>query len=158
MIRFYEKCEYSINLPNLVANIYPFSELKQTTIKNNSFCDRNETTNFLPSSNLCSFYQFDHLFMCQIPENQLRVSRDRGTPLICNNKLAGLLSIIIPANTTNSADFCFKTLQTRAFYTNVALFEKWIHSVIAVNCPAYMADGNPIPIIPISPPYQSSFT
>lgn len=93
--------------------------------------------------------------MCQIPENQLRLSRDRGTPLICDNKLAGLLSIIIPANTTNSTDICSRTLKTNAYYTKVSLFEKWIHSIIAINSPDHTMDGRPINLIPSSPPYES---
>lgn len=106
---------------------------------------------------LCSFYQFDHSFMCQVPESQLRLNRDRGTPLICDNKLAGLMSVIVPSNITNSTETCTRTLRANAFYTKVALYEKWIRSLMAVNSPEHTADGKPIPIIPIAPPYESEF-
>lgn len=112
-----------------------------------------EVANF----DLCSFYEFDHPFMCSIPESQLRLSRDRGLGLICDNKLAGLLSIIIPTSITNSTDMCARTLKTYSYYTNVALYEKWIHNVIGVNTPPHTANGKPISIIPNSSPYQSTF-
>lgn len=104
---------------------------------------------FLP---IITFYIF-----VQISEDQLRLNRDRGTPLICDNRLAGLLSIIIPSSITNSTE-CSRTLQTMAYYTNVVLYEKWLHNVIGVNSPPYTANGTPIPIIPNSPPYQSTQT
>lgn len=125
-------------------------------VVNNSNCYSNRT-NYLPEANncsLCSFYYFDHTFMCQIDESQLKLNRDRGTPLICNNKLVGVLSVIIPSIVTNSTLYCSKTLQTYAYYTNVPLFDKWIHSVIAVNAPPHAVDGKPIPLIPVSPPYK----
>lgn len=93
--------------------------------------------------------------MCNIDEYQLRFNRDRGTPLICDNKIVGVLSVIIPPNIINQTIYCARTLQTYAYYTEIALYEKWIHSVIAVNAPQHSIDGKPIPLIPISPPYQS---
>ncbi|XP_055302820.1 trypsin-like isoform X2 [Sitodiplosis mosellana] len=151
----YEKCIYSINTPNS-TDLYPFTDFKRTTAVNNSVCYGNASE--IDSTNICSFYEFDHPFMCQIPADQLRLSRDRGTPLICDNKLAGLLSIIIPANTTNSTDNCARTLKTNAAYVNVALYEKWIHSIIGINSPEHTADGKPINLIPASPPYQNHLT
>lgn len=133
--------------------MYPFSQLQQTTVVNNDNCYANRTN--ISETNLCSFYQFDHSFMCQIDESQLKLNRDRGTPLICDNKIVGILSVIIPSNVTNSTDYCIRTLKTVAYYVNIALFEKWIHSIIAVNSPLHASDGKPIPLIPLSPPYQS---
>lgn len=138
--------------------MYPFSELRQTSVVNNDFCYGNKS-NYMPEVNnrsLCSFYDFDHPFMCKIPFNQLSLNRDRGTPLICENKLVGILSIIIPSNVTNSIDSCVRTLRTYAYYIEVGLYEKWIHSVMAVNSPTHASDGKPISLIPSSPPYQSS--
>lgn len=103
---------------------------------------------------LCSFYDFDHSFMCQVPENQLRLNRDRGTPIICDNTLVGILSVIIPAN---SSEICIRTLRTHAYFTKVPLYEKWMHSVIGVNTPSHTVDGKPISIVPDSPPFQSLF-
>ncbi|XP_031619012.1 chymotrypsin-like protease CTRL-1 [Contarinia nasturtii] len=156
----YNKCIYSVNKPNMGQNdLYPFGEVRQTTVVNNSICHGN-LSSFLPQNNtnkMCSFYQFDHSFMCQVPESQLSLNRDRGTPLICDNTLAGLMSAIIPTNITNSTDTCTKTLRTYAYYTRVARFEKWIRSMMN-NSPEHMPDGKPIPIIPISPPYQNNLT
>lgn len=94
--------------------------------------------------------------MCQLPETQLKYSRDRGTPLICDNaKLVGILSVIIPANITDSINVCTRTLRTNAFYTKISTYGKWIHSIIAVNSPTYSANGKPVPLVPLSPPFQS---
>lgn len=93
--------------------------------------------------------------MCQVPENQLKLSRDRGTALICENKLVGILSVIIPPHLTNSTNVCTRSLRTHALYTKVSLYDKWIHSVMAVNSPTYYANGKPIPLVPVVPAYQS---
>lgn len=95
--------------------------------------------------------------MCQVPENQLRLNRDRGTALICDDKLIGILSVIIPANYSNSTnDFCSNTLQTNAYYTIVPLYLNWIHGIIGTKTPSQSYDGKPIPILPAAPSYQSS--
>lgn len=90
-------------------------------------------------------------------ENQLRLSNDRGTPLICNNKLAGLLSVIIPVgNSTNSTNqSCSTTLDTMAYYTKIAPYTKWIHSIIGVNLPE-ISNGQPAAIVPDAPPFQGN--
>lgn len=94
--------------------------------------------------------------MCHIPDSQLRVSSDRGTPLICDNKLAGILSIIIAVNKGQfNIDSCTKSLHTYAYYTGMHLYENWIHSVIGVNAPSHTPEGHPIPLIPDTLPYQS---
>lgn len=172
----YRDCSYSINTSNVcmnwwlifstlfkwtkffkqVTNIYPFSQPKRTTVVNNESCFRNNSYLEIRNADLCSFYDFDHSFMCQLPETQLKFSRDRGTPLICDNaKLVGILSVIIPANMTSSINVCTRTLRTNAFYTKISTYEKWIHSIIAVNSPTYSANGKPVPLVPLSPPFQS---
>lgn len=40
----------------------------------------------------------------------------------------------------------------------MVLYEKWIHSIIGINTPEHTADGQPIPVVPISPPYQNILT
>lgn len=155
----YKKCIYSINTPNS-TEMYPFGQFRKTTVVSSDACNGNQSnyrSEFYGMNSLCSFYEFDHPFMCMISEDQLRLNRDRGTPLICDNKLAGLLSIIIPSSITNSTE-CSRTLQTMAYYTNVVLYEKWLHNVIGVNSPPYTANGTPIPMIPNSPPYQNLLT
>lgn len=124
---------------------------------NNDLCYRNDINAI--RNGVCSYYNFDHSFMCQVPETQLKFSRDRGTPLLCDNppKLVGILSVIIPANMTNSTNFCTRTLQTYAIYSKVSLYEKWIYSVIATNTPSYTANGKPFPLVPLTPPFQSIF-
>lgn len=90
-----------------------------------------------------------------MPENQLKSINDRGTPLICNNRLAGLLSVIIPPgnDTASTGKACNESLKTLAYYTPVVRHVKWIHSIIGVNLPT-SSDGKPAPIVPDSPPYQ----
>lgn len=142
--------------------MYPFSQPKRTTVINNESCYKDNKMNYffeIRNIDLCSFYDFDHSFMCQVPETQLKFNRDRGTPLICeNSKLVGILSVIIPANMTNSINVCIRTLRTNAYYSKVSRYEKWIHSIIAVNSPTYTANGKPFPLVPLSPPFQGFFS
>lgn len=95
--------------------------------------------------------------MCKVTENQLKINNDRGTPLVCNDKLVGLLSVIIPPkNSTNSTQsVCDSNLVTSAYYVRVAQYNSWIHSVIGVNLPATI-DGRPQPVIPSSPPFHGT--
>lgn len=95
--------------------------------------------------------------MCKVTENQLIISNDRGTPLVCNDKLVGLLSVIVPPkNTTNSTQsVCDDNLKTSAYYLRVAKYNNWIHSVIGVNLPTTIG-GQPQPVIPSSPPFHGT--
>lgn len=64
---------------------------------------------------------------------QLQLSNDRGTPLVCNNHLTGLLSIIIPPDTSSNATDCLTNHRTWGVYTRIDLFTKWIYSKIGVS-------------------------
>lgn len=85
------------------------------------------------------------------------ISIDRGTPLICNNKIVGLLSVIIPpGNSTNTTmQTCDSSLKTMAYYTRVSPYNQWIHSKIGVYLPS-PSDGKPVSIVPDSPPFQGN--
>lgn len=88
-------------------------------------------------------------------ENQLKISNDRGTPLICNNKLVGCLSeIILPSNSTTN-NTCTESLKTNAYFTKVAPYNDWIHSTIANYLPV-STGGVAVPIKPDSPPFQGN--
>lgn len=96
--------------------------------------------------------------MCNVTDNQLKINNDRGTPLVCNNKLVGLLSFIFPLKneTDSTQSVCDKNLRTTANYLRVANYNTWIYSVIGNNLPATI-DGEPQSIIPSSPPYHGKF-
>lgn len=55
----------------------------------------------------------------------LHLSRERGSAYVCNNKLVAILADI---NRPKSAEKCFSTRQTTAFYVNVTLHLEWLQS------------------------------
>lgn len=93
----------------------------------------------------------------QLQPNQLQSSSDRGTPLVCNNRLSGLLSQILPPqNISTPAASCETTLKTWAFYTKVSNHTAWIHQTISRQQPApgpgHIPSAQPIAT---PPPYFS---
>lgn len=138
-------------------NGYPFTAPQSTSVSDNWFCSKNNSnfTSAISMVDICSYYTFSDSFMCKVTEDQLKISNDRGTPLVCNDKLVGLLSVIIPPkNDTNSTEsLCSTNLRTMAYYIRVSNYIAWIHSVIGVNLPTTI-DGKPTPIVPSSPPFH----
>lgn len=143
--------------------VYPFTAPQPTSVADNWFCQKNNanTTSPISTRDICSYYTFSDSFMCKVTENQLKINNDRGTPLVCNDKLVGLLSVIIPPNSKNTTDptqsACDDNLKTSAYYVRVAQYNGWIHSVIGVNLPATI-DGQPQPVIPSSPPFHGTIS
>lgn len=73
---------------------------------------------------------------------QFQLSNDRGTPLLCNNHLTGLLSVVTQAdNSSANATVCAANHRTWAVYTKVDLYTKWIYSKIGV--PSNFAQQSP---------------
>lgn len=70
----------------------------------------------------------------QLRPDELQKSTDRGTPLVCDYHLSGLLSQIIPPQNPNA--LCESTLKFWAFYTNVSNYVEWINEIIAKQQPA----------------------
>lgn len=87
------------------------------------------------------------------------MSSDRGTPLVCNNHLSGLLSQIIPPpqNVSNPATSCESTLKTWAFYTKVSNFTEWIHQTIARQQPVTVPGQTTQQPLSTPPPYYSKY-
>lgn len=85
----------------------------------------------------------------QVSKSQLLLSNDRGTPMICNNRLAGVLSEIIPANNSTGNGTCTESLKTKAYFTKVSPHVDWVHSIMGVNLPAE-------PLRPIDPPFSGN--
>lgn len=178
----YSRCSYSIfNATALVSNsfsqhiasiqfrflsfqtnnLYPFTVPKPSMVLNETACSRNGTyySNGIEKTHFCAPYHFDHVFMCQLPQNQLRVSFDRGVGVICENKLAGILSIVLAGNneTNSTAPPCINTLQTTALFTRIDTHSTFCHNVIGSRTPEKTPEGQPVPVLPISKPYQSNY-
>lgn len=98
--------------------------------------------------------------MCHVQQNQLRLNRDRGTPLICDNRLVGILSVILPSdpvkNAANTSDSCINTLLTNAYYTKVSSYINWIHTVMSRYAPQQTFNGQPVSMIPSTPLYEGN--
>jgi len=132
----YENC--FISLLNQTSSNYPYTSPQSTYIMDNWFCDRSlNTTNSTQRNNdICSHYIFNNSSMCKQQPIQFQASSDRGTPLVCNNHLSGLLSQIIPPeNVSNTAASCESTLKTWAYYTKISNYTAWIHQTIAKQQP-----------------------
>lgn len=96
-------------------------------------------------------------FLQQLQPNQFQISSDRGTPLVCNNHLSGLLSQILPPqNVSNTAASCETTLKTWAFYTKVSNYTEWIYQTIVRQQPIVAPGQTPPQPLVTSPPYYSS--
>lgn len=125
-------------------------------IVNSTICNVNASHQYeaLDQVDICSYYQFEHPALCELNERQLRFNYDRGAALLCDDKLAGILSIVIPADHSNaSAIHCNATSQSNVYFTKIALHSDWIQSVILSNDTAELLQG--MPIKPNAPAYQS---
>jgi len=154
----YENC--FISFQNQSSTRYPYTSPQATYVMDNWFCNRNlnGTNSSERSSDICSHYSFNDSAMCKLQPNQLQISSDRGTPLVCNNRLSGLLSQILPPqNESNPAAACETTLKTWAFYTKVSNFTQWIHQTIARQQPTPVP-GQVSPQQPTAtpPPYYTT--
>lgn len=146
-----------IDLIFQTKSAYPFTSPQLTTVTDNWFCQKNDAnfTSPITKTDICSYYTFSDSSICNFTENQLKISNDRGTPLVCDDKLVGLLSVIVPPkNTTNSSQsVCDNNMPILAYYSRVSYYNRWIHSVIAANLPATI-DGQPQHVIPNTPPFH----
>ncbi len=164
---------------------YPYTSPQSTYIMEPWFCNKNlNGTNYTERNNdICSHYILGDSEMCkvsiviysnlflhsnsnyssystQLQLNQFQVSSDRGTPLVCNNQLTGLLSQIIPPkNESSPAATCESTLKTWAYFTKVSTYTEWIHQTIGRLQPT-AAPGQIPPQQPTAtpPPYYSKYT
>lgn len=79
-----------------------------------------------------------YLIKLQLHPAEYYHSTDRGTPLVCDSHLSGLLSQIIPPQTSDPNNQCENTLKTAAFYTNVTNYVGWILHIFAnPDTPSY---------------------
>jgi len=148
-----DNCFACFNNVGAKAN-YPYRAAEPNTVLDNFFCSNKQSNNATRDADICAYYSFSDSFMCKVSENQLKISNDRGTPLICNNKLMAILSqILLPSNSTANST-CTGSLKTTAYYTRVAPYSEWIHNVIGVNLPTG-AGGEAVPVKPETPAYQA---
>lgn len=139
---------------------YPFARPQHVSVVNSSSCSQNASNQYTQLANvdLCSYYQFSQPDFCQSEGKRLTFSYDRGAALICDNKLAGILSIVLPADRSNSTEaYCNATSQTNAYFTNTALYSDWIRSVIVSETSTQTVEGVPVSVNPSVPAYQSRF-
>lgn len=145
--------------PQKSRGVYPYSKPQNVRVLNTTICNPNNTIDSyqyasLDRIDLCTYYQYEHPALCELTSTQLRFNYDRGAALICDDKLAGILSVVIPANHSNASTIhCNATAQTNTYFTNTALYLDWIQSVILSKDSAEMLQG--MPIQPNVPAYQS---
>lgn len=148
----YENC--FISFQNQSSIHYPYTSPQPTYVMDNWFCDKspNGTNSTQRISDICSHYIFNDSAMCKLQPTQFQISSDRGTPLVCNNHVTGLLSQIQPPkNESSLTASCEATLKTWAYYTKVSDFTEWIHLTIARQQPTAAPGQQPV----TSPPYYT---
>lgn len=133
----HENCWASFLIPQALG--YPFSTPQQSNVLDNWFCN-GTVAGSNPLENICAHYTFSDSSMCTKQTAELTANEDRGTPLVCNNVLSGLLSVIIPPSnsTGNATANCFNTRKTFATYTKVSQYERWVNEIIFNNQPAVL--------------------
>ncbi|KAJ6645754.1 Transmembrane protease serine 3, partial [Pseudolycoriella hygida] len=149
----YDHCFASFQ--NSTSSRYPYSSPQPAYVMDNWYCNYglNGTNLTQRNSEICSHYVFSDSAMCRLQPYQLQISSDRGTPLVCNNRLSGLLSQILPPqNSSNPSTACENTLKTWAFYTKVSNFTSWIHQTIARQQPLAGTGPTPSHQPPVTPP------
>lgn len=152
--------QWNCPFPSFLQQSYPFARPQKVSVVNSTFCNQNASNQYtqLENIDLCSYYQFTQPELCQSTGRRLTFSYDRGAALICDNKLVGILSIVLPANRSNSSEiYCNATSQTNAYFTNTALYLDWIRSVIVSETSTQTIEGVPVSVNPSVPAYQSRF-
>ncbi|KAG4068160.1 hypothetical protein HA402_001585 [Bradysia odoriphaga] len=148
----YENC--FVSFQNQTSTRYPYTSPQAIYVMDNWFCNNGalEKNSTERMGDICSHYLFNDSGMCKLQPTQFQISSDRGTPLVCNNHVTGLLSQIQPPrNDSNPAASCESTLKTWAFYTKVSDFTEWIHLTIARQQPTVAPGQQPV----TSPPYYT---
>lgn len=131
----HENCWASFLIPQ--AQGYPFSTPQQSNVLDNWFCN-GTAIGANPLETICAHYSFADSSMCTKQSDDLLSNEDRGTPLVCNNVLSGVLSVIIPPSNSsgNATATCFITRKTFATYTKLSQFERWVNEIIFNNQPS----------------------
>ncbi|XP_037042819.1 trypsin-like [Bradysia coprophila] len=153
----YDNC--FISFQNQTSTRYPYTSPQAIYVMDNWFCNKGaiETNSTERFSDICSHYLFNDSGMCKLQPTQFQISSDRGTPLVCNNHVTGLLSQIQPPrNDSNTSASCETTLKTWAFYTKVSDFTEWIHLNIARQQPTAAPGQQPVTYPPYYTPPQST--
>ncbi|XP_055377370.1 uncharacterized protein LOC129609478 [Condylostylus longicornis] len=116
-------------------------------LMNNQNCTN--ATNFKSTrkSDICSLYVNPSI--CNLSDNHLMTSDDRGTGLVCDSKLIGILSQIIPIDNETE---CSNFKPFKAIYTRVANHLNWIYEKIAIESMADLGKSNYI----LAPQYKES--
>ncbi|XP_055684727.1 plasma kallikrein-like [Lutzomyia longipalpis] len=109
-----------------------FKVLENVPIIDIWHCNRSANFSSLKRDDICSQYTISGGSWCGTTELEYRYSPDRGSALVCNGYLIGLLSSIDPPDDPFSTD-CQQNKRTYAFYTNVEEYGLWIKTVTGMN-------------------------
>ncbi|GAB0100250.1 Peptidase S1 domain-containing protein [Sergentomyia squamirostris] len=109
-----------------------FKILENVSVIDMWHCNKSANFSSHKRDDICSQYTIDGGSWCGMTESQYRYSPDRGSALVCNKVLVGLLSSIDPPDDPFLAD-CSLSKRTYAFYTAVEEYAPWINSVIGLT-------------------------
>uniref|UniRef100_A0A1L8E951 Putative trypsin n=1 Tax=Haematobia irritans TaxID=7368 RepID=A0A1L8E951_HAEIR len=100
-------------------------------------------------NDICSLYMLPFGFDCHSVDALLSHNGDRGTGLVCDNRLVGLLSMILPPEEDNSELGC-SDKPINAFYTNLAPYLGWIYDKVSDEDISMYDDGEFVISVPYS--------
>uniref|UniRef100_A0A1L8DQU9 Putative trypsin n=1 Tax=Nyssomyia neivai TaxID=330878 RepID=A0A1L8DQU9_9DIPT len=109
-----------------------FKVLENVPIIEMWHCNRSANFSSFKRDDICSQYIINGGSWCGKTDQYYKYSADRGSALVCNEYLIGLLSSIDPPDDPFSTD-CAQNKRTYAFYTNVEEYGPWIRSVTGMN-------------------------
>ncbi|XP_059618745.1 trypsin-like [Phlebotomus argentipes] len=95
-------------------------------------CNRSANFSSAKRDDICAQYTVNGGSWCGTTDLQYKFSPDRGSALVCNKVLIGLLSSIDPPADPFPTD-CLQPKRTYAFYTTVEEYVPWINMVIGLT-------------------------
>ncbi|XP_055710894.1 chymotrypsin-like elastase family member 1 [Phlebotomus papatasi] len=109
-----------------------FKNLDNVRIIDMFYCNKSANFSSPKKDDICSQYTINGGSWCGTTDLQYKYSPDRGSALVCNKVLIGLLSSIEPSDDPFTTD-CLQSKKTFAFYTTVEEYVPWINMVIGLT-------------------------
>ncbi|XP_073822014.1 trypsin [Musca autumnalis] len=141
-------CVANYYIQNSISTLVNYIQTEELPLQDVKKCQAHNLYSQIRNYDICSLYMIPLGFSCQALETLIYHNGDRGTGLVCENKLVGLLSTILPWG--NSSDAYCSDGSINAFYTNLAPYLGWIFDVISEEDLKMYDNGEFISSLPYS--------
>ncbi|XP_013101669.2 uncharacterized protein LOC106083287 [Stomoxys calcitrans] len=126
-----------------------YIQTEELPLLNRDVCGSNYEYPDMRKKDICSLYMLPLGFNCHSVDALLSHNGDRGTGLVCENKLVGLLSTVLtPEDDKNELDCSDNPIH--AFYTNLEPHLSWIFDKVSDEDMAMYNDGDFIDSLPFA--------